>query len=110
MFDRCSRCKEIRYNNSHTCPPAWSIKQDYGDDDPKTIYATDAKTAAEEYAAKHHSRLDWASVIDLLVRAPEGTTWEPYTVEVEAVPMFTARKDKKRDAKPVEVEPVEEED
>jgi hypothetical protein len=104
MFDRCSRCNEIRYGPKHTCPPAWQVKQDWGDDDDKTIYAIDAKTAAEEYAAKHHSRLDWASVIELLVRAPDGPTWEPYTVEVEAVPMFTARKDKKRQAKPVEVE------
>ena len=80
----------------HQCPPAWLVYQpEYGEvtDDAVTVYAQDARQAAEARAADVWSSLDYATELVFAVQ-PRGNPrapWERWCVEVQMEPVFVAR-------------------
>lgn len=93
-FAQCPTCRAFDNLGYHRCPPAWHVMpDDYGDDEtPNTEYAHDAYGAAEAHLERNFSSYDYPDAMTFKVRPASGGEWEMYTVEVEAQPVFTARK------------------
>lgn len=80
----CNTCREwytSRCERRHACPPKWLCCQEDGDpSDGNSVYATDARSAAEKYAV--HVVAHWGDDVDgsvVRVRPAEGgeeTVWE----------------------------------
>ena len=62
-----------------------------GKDDPHTVFARDAKRAAEDFVEQNHAYLDYTTEQEVAVIAPDGTQTS-WTVTVESVPHFSARR------------------
>jgi len=93
-YEKCVICKETLYEwrLPHKCKPTWEcIIKDYHDEDEPEIFHTDGydyTQVAEHFAAKHFQ--GEGSEWDVWVRKDSYDEWHKYTVEVEAVPSFTA--------------------
>jgi hypothetical protein len=74
---------------------------EYGEEtaDAARVYALDAVSAAERAAHDRFYALEYPPVMDFLIRpeADDDAPWEPYTVEIEMAPVFTARKRRQRE-------------
>ena len=103
-YERCPNCKEWGWVGSHKCAPIWELvlidedefeKEIPTDEELESVYgielthATDATEAAEKYCAENYGNWDYPESMYLLVR-DAATGWQKISVEVEAVPQFTA--------------------
>ena len=92
---RCSRCKTILYEwrLPHKCAPRWEVieKDVHDEDDPIEFFSDgyDEERVAEQFAA---SRFDGTKghEWEIWVRKNLNSEWKKFTVNVEAVPSFTA--------------------
>lgn len=93
----CPICGQFKFFGSHTCPPVWYVHFKDNDDDEQTIYASDPKTAAQDFTA---SNSDWESgdAQTVIVRKPGEDKSQTFTVYREMVPCYTAQE--VRDHKP----------
>ena len=69
---KCSTCGRWGWQREHRCPPTWKgWVKDYGDEeeDPDTVYATDAEDAAEK-------------LVELLVSRSDGDLDQTQTFEI----------------------------
>ena len=96
-YDICSVCKRFGNMNTHICPALWQARaDDWPPDEYSELRADTAKDAACDFV--EYDLLD-TSVIDgtsdtwrVWVRAVHGPDkWEPYDVDMEIQPVFTAR-------------------
>lgn len=92
----CPICGELRFGR-HTCPPAWRVYEpEIGETpaDAVTVYATDARQAAEARAAATWSYHDYATELAFAVQplADPAAPWERWDVEVAMEPVFVAQR------------------
>ena len=107
----CPRCNALLidglnvYGKPHRCPPAWLVwLDDEGytrEDDAETIYAFDAKQAAEKFAAQfaahwgdEYNLMDGAE-LSVIVSRPHNSDpgpgqWQYFTVTGYTKPVYTA--------------------
>lgn len=58
-FDKCERCGDYGWLNSHTCPPAFMVKlKDDEDEAARQVYASDADRAAVRFCERYDSDFD----------------------------------------------------
>lgn len=89
-FDRCKKCGRYDEISHHRCPPKWDIMLWDDAEDIREAYASDAKSAAEEYVSLNLENLDYPERIDIGVRAYGAENWKRYRVHIQSVPSFTA--------------------
>lgn len=97
-FERCFKCKEYDFINSHRCKPTWQVQEkDYHDEDYTIVYAYDEESAAEKYAEESDSKGDYTiisgSEATIRVRKDETSSWVTFVVSGESVPQYHARKE-----------------
>lgn len=105
---RCEHCNELIFRNfggayHHECPPQWDVvgDQDIGDREELreedaadlivTVYAMDAKEAAEKYVEERWPDLDYCKINICYVRKTgSATPWFEVSVEAEQTVVFRA--------------------
>lgn len=107
-FKKCPTCESFGWFGSkafpdHRCAPAWEARELRYDDEigePMTVYAGDAEGAATAAAAKAWKRLRVVAGFEpVLLKVYIGRPGEKqvalYTVDVEMVPEFIVRGDRR---------------
>jgi len=92
-IERCTTCNEMLFMPNHKCAPAFECRRadGYSDDWEKVYTNSDEGKAAELYLEKHFSRWECPMYgMEIEVRQPHAKTARVYTVEVQAVPEFSA--------------------
>jgi len=92
----CKKCGHIGWMTNHQCPPTWDCipadALDYADEHDTwlTVYADDAKDAAQEFADyTDRWSADYESEREVIVRHADGTL-EKYLVQMDYLPVYTA--------------------
>lgn len=95
-FDRCPRCCNFGFLDSHVCPPLWYCSQ-YPDFDKDTdlneTYATDEKEAAEKYSEKLDFNEGTFEVEEktIYVKSPSSDDVKVLRVFMELLPHYKAQ-------------------
>lgn len=97
---KCPNCKRFMlFPNSHTCPPAWLVKQEW-DSDPfealsrhHKVYADTAEEAAEKFAVGrlYDGATSSSGMIMLVCTYPAMDKVYTVEVEIEMVPQANGR-------------------
>jgi hypothetical protein len=98
-YQRCQICDEYGWPDTHVCPPTWECYEADESSYRRTIYARDAQEAAEKYAEKIDSELDYCIMKDatesneeteIVVVTENGE--ERFLVSAEIVYRYDARR------------------
>lgn len=90
-FRRCDICGWYGWSSSHECPPKWYVRHEEDlPEDAWSVYAADAKAAAERYFSDNFDEVDEEEEEILLVSAaPQADShwrrvkvWYMRTVEI----------------------------
>jgi hypothetical protein len=94
-IDRCPVCKQFIYGPSHTCPPAWEVRDlDEPDSEWHTVYDSSADEAVRHWVGADNSACaEYPPCRTVAVRrVGEDGDGTVYDVEMEMVPHYTARR------------------
>ena len=96
-FQKCKKCGEYGWSESHRCAPQWNaICPDCDDADaPEKAFGSDAKEAALYFAEQNFSRLDYPENCEIWVKKEDETEWQKFDITVEAIPSFYATQKEK---------------
>jgi hypothetical protein len=96
MNNYCKICHEYIFSfkaEKHKCAPAWEAfcPDMSSEDDTQKVYSWgDSPAVAEKFLEDNFARYDHPTDCEVWVRKTPGDPWEKFTVEVEAVPSFSA--------------------
>jgi len=94
-FDKCTKCGEFGFIDTHRCPPTWLVSDENSDGEWNywtRIYADDAEKASEKFSARRDaSQGEYPSYRTVYVKQDEGDSPAvAYDVSCEAVPSYQA--------------------
>jgi len=93
-YDRCKKCGDWDYIESHKCDPAWEVYlPDYfSESEIEMSHGIDAEETALNYVEREHSDMEYPTEVEIWVRKDENEPWQIFDITVETVPSFSATK------------------
>ncbi len=91
-YDRCKKCNEWGWTDTHKCPPTWQLLYDDVHDpgEPVTVRGRNPTDVAIFYAEQNHGNWDYPDEMEIRVRRNPGDEWQIFNIEIGTAPTFTA--------------------
>jgi hypothetical protein len=92
----CNVCGEWMPLDHHTCPPIWYVRLsgDLLNDNPKKVYAENARKAAERFCMQHDARGDYDIIhgggTEVIVLDEDRQSANVYRVDARSEPTYSA--------------------